>query len=119
MNAARTVSAASVASSAPPTLDNEEEEAGQHLYVMANSRLPELKIGRSCNVWARAAQLQASQPFTVKVLALFPNVGHLEPLVHKMLSSQRLADVAGREWFACTLREALDAIALTLATYVD
>ena len=97
--------------------DTKQKE--EYLYILGNSRLSELKIGRSANPYARASQLQAAQPFTICVHALFPRAGHLEARVHQVLKSQRVCNAAGREWFACTLREALDAIALTLATYVD
>ena len=56
---------------------DEEEGPNDYLYIFGNSRLPELKIGRSVNPYARATQLQASQPFTICVHALFPGAGHL------------------------------------------
>ena len=96
--------------------DAKRLEGHEYLYIFGNSRLPELKIGRSANPHARASQLQAAQPFTICVHALFPRAGHLETRVHQMLRSQRVCNAAGREWFTCTLREALDAIALTLAS---
>ena len=99
--------------------DAKREEGHEYLYVFGNSRLPELKIGRSVNPFARASQLQAAQPFTICVHALFPRAGHLETHVHQSLEIKRVRNAAGREWFACTLKEAFDAIALTLALYAD
>ena len=96
-----------------------EEEEHDYLHVFGNSRLPELKIGRSANPYARAAQLHASQPFTICVHALFPCAGHLETRVHKMLSGRRACNAAGKEWFACTLEEALGAIALAIELRAD
>ena len=90
---------------------------GDALYIMSNNRLPELKIGRSKNPYARANDLQSSQPFTIRVLAIWPTAGHLEPAVHTLLGKWRLRDVAGREWFACSLEEACGAIALALNAF--
>ena len=95
-----------------------DRRTGQHLYVMQNSRLPELKIGRSSNVDARRRSLQASQNFVIHVLAIFPHAGHLEPVLHKFLSHCRVSeDVAGREWFRCSLETVLGAINLALASH--
>ena len=99
--------------------ESDIRQGGDYLYVFGKSRLPDLKIGRSVNPYARATQLQAAQPFTVRVCALFPCAGHLETRVHQMLESKRVHGSAGREWFACTLQEAVNAIALVLATHVD
>ena len=94
--------------------DTKQKE--EYLYILGNSRLSELKIGRSADPIARALQLQSGHPFTICVLAMFPRAGHIEMRVHDALESKRVRNVAGREWFACSLREALDAIALTLET---
>ena len=73
-----------------------------------------LKIGRSCNPFARASSLQASHPFTIRVLAVYPDAGCLESSVHKLLAYCRVAGGAGREWFECSLLAAGGAIALAL-----
>jgi hypothetical protein len=83
------------------------------LYIFQNSLLPNmLKIGRSCNPFARASSLQASQPFTIRVLAIYPDAGCLESSVHKLLAYCRVTGGAGREWFECSLPAACGAIAL-------
>jgi len=85
------------------------------LYIFSNSLLPNmLKIGRSCNPFARASTLQASQPFTIRVMAVFPDAGCLESFVHKLLAHCRVTGGAGREWFECSLPAACGAIALAL-----
>jgi len=89
---------------------------GRDLYVMQNSRLPELKIGRSNSVELRRRSLQSSQNFTIEVHAIFPGAGHIEPLVHKILSNCRVSGVAGREWFHCSLEAVLGAISLSLTS---
>jgi hypothetical protein len=40
-----------------------QEAVADDLYIMANSRLPELKIGRSKNIPNRVAYLEESHPF--------------------------------------------------------
>ena len=85
------------------------------LYIFSNSLLPNmLKIGRSCNPFARASTLQASQPFTIRVMAVYPDAGCLESSVHKLLAYCRVTGGAGREWFECSLPAACGAIALVL-----
>jgi len=100
--------------------DSEEhldQRTGCDLYVMQNSRLPELKTGRSSNVHARRRSLQCSQDFMINVIAIFPQAGHLETIVHKFLAHCRLSgNVAGREWFSCDPQTAVGAICLALAS---
>ena len=99
--------------------ESDIRQGGDYLYVCGNSRLPDLKIGRSINPYARARDLQSAQPFTVRVIALVPRAGHLETRVHQLLDSKRVQNAAGKEWFACSAQEALNAVALVLATDVD
>ena len=85
------------------------------LYIFQNSLLPHmLKIGRSCNPFARASSLQASQPFIIRVMAVYPDAGGLESSVHRLLAYCRVTGGAGREWFECSLPTACGAIALAL-----
>ena len=79
------------------------------LYIFKNTRLPEIKIGRSCDVERRRQELQASQPFYIDILAIIPKAGHLEGNVHKALAAFKV-DGAGREWFAVSLERALSEI---------
>ena len=88
-------------------------ETADDLYVMQNSRISdEVKIGRSINPETRRRSLQASQNYRMDILAVFPGVGHLEPLVHGMLAYCRVLDVPGREWFKCSPQTAFGAIGL-------
>jgi len=81
------------------------------LYVMRNARLPgELKIGRSKDARERKHELQRSQNFSIEVLAVFPQMGHLERAVHAKLQHFRVSGVPGTEWFACDLDEAVAAV---------
>ena len=85
------------------------------LYIFQNSLLPHmLMIGRSCNPFARASSLQASHPFTIRVMAVYPDAGCLESSVHKLLAYCRVTGGTGREWFECSLPSACGAIALAL-----
>ena len=94
-----------------------DQTNGRDLYVMQNSRLPELKIGRSSNVDARRRSLQCSQNYVINVLAIFPAAGHVETVVRKFLSHCRVTGyVAGKEWFSCNLQTAMGAIGLALAS---
>ena len=89
----------------PPSPDVDE------LYVMRNARLPgELKIGRSKDARERKHELQRSQNFSIEVLAVFPQMGHLERAVHAKLQHFRMSGVPGTEWFACDLDEAVAAV---------
>ena len=78
---------------------------------MACSAAPDLlKIGRSNNVAGRAAALESSQWFRIKVLAIFPDAGQKENAVHRALRDCRVLDCPGREWFRATLADALAAV---------
>ena len=80
------------------------------LYVMRYSTCSRsVKIGRSKNPERRRQSLQASQNF-VEIVALFPERGHLEHLVHAKLHDKQSHDGAGTEWFYATIDEALDTI---------
>ena len=70
-----------------------------------------LKIGRACDVGARALQLGAGHAFRMHVLATFPGLGHLEQHVHAILASSRVTTGRGREWFNTPLDSVLHAIA--------
>lgn len=93
--------------------DPEPPLRSDSLYIFQNSLLPNMvKIGRGCNPFTRASSLQASHPFTIRVLAIYPDAGCLESSVHKLLAYCRVTGGAGREWFECSLPAACGAIAL-------
>ena len=88
-----------------------------HLYVMSasNSLLPGLvKIGRSKNPLQRAIDLQESQPYHIKIHALFWGLGWREKEVHKNLASCRVEDAPGQEWFELPAQNACIAISRIL-----
>jgi hypothetical protein len=69
------------------------------------------KIGRSQNVFLRARQLSEGHCFEMKILRVYKGCGHLEPLIHKLLSSKR-AEGACREWFNVSFDAAMLAVRL-------
>ena len=84
---------------------------GTELYILRNTRIPgELKIGRTNNYRLRKHELQRSQNFSIEVLTVFPQMGHLERAVHAKLQHARVSGVPGRERFACNLDEAMAAV---------
>jgi len=85
----------------------DQEAVADDLYIMANSRLPELKIGRSKNIPNRAADLERSQPFRIKVKATFAGQGYLETQIHRRLAHRCAKLGSGREWFDVTIEEAV------------
>ena len=81
------------------------------LYVMRYSTCSRsVKIGRSKDAEKRRRALQTCQNFFVEIVALFPERGHLEHLVHAKLHDKQSHDGAGTEWFYATIDEALDTI---------
>ena len=70
------------------------------------------KIGRSQNVWLRARQLSEGHCFEMKILRVYKGCGHLEPLIHKLLSSKRAEGGVCREWFAVNFDTAMLAVRL-------
>ena len=88
-----------------------QEMTGDNLYIMQNTRIPhEVKIGRSCDVVKRYRQLQVCQNFRITVHAVVQGCGKLESQVHKALKAVQVQKVPGKEWFRCTLTEAMRAI---------
>ena len=47
---------------------------------------------------------------SIEVLAVFPQMGHLERAVHAKLQHFRMSGTPGAEWFACDLDEAVAAV---------
>ena len=98
----------------------EEEDDPVHLgslYVMENSRIPsELKVGRSRNPFKRALQLARSHNFEMKLIAIYPGVGHLEGLVHRMLHTDR-APGRSREFIKVSRKRAFSAISVAMGSF--
>ena len=87
------------------------------LYVMENSRIPsELKVGRSRSPFKRALQLARSHNFEMKLVAIYPGVGHLETLVHSMLASDRVPG-RSREFFKVSRKRAFSAISVAMGSF--
>ena len=89
------------------------------LYVMCNSLIPRvLKVGRAADPQKRACQLMASQPFRVKVLVVFPELGFLERSIHKSLDCYRVKTGPGVEWFSCELPVITAHVLARMPTYL-
>ena len=87
------------------------------LYVMENSRIPsELKVGRSRNPFKRARQLARSHNFEMKLVAIYPGVGHLETLVHSTLASDRVPG-RSREFFKVSRKRVFSAISVAMGSF--
>ena len=85
------------------------------LYVMENPRIPsELKVGRSRNPYMRARSMSRSHNFEMRVVAVFPEAGHLETLVHRRLAADRVPGHS-REFFRVSRKRAFSAISLAMA----
>ena len=68
----------------------------EDLYIMRNTLLPGIyKVGRSSDVQKRALSLQASQPFRVVIVAVFPGGAFLEKAIHLALKQYRIKGGAG------------------------
>ena len=90
-----------------------ETSEREHLYVMsaAGGFLPGLvKIGRSKNPCQRALELQESQPYHIKIMAIYWSAGNREKDVHNALAPFRVS-APGQEWFEVPLQHACLAIA--------
>ena len=97
--------------------DVETASDADHLYVMSasNSLLPGLvKIGRSKNPLQRAIDLQESQPYHIKIHALFWGFGWREKDIHKHLAMFRVSDAPGQEWFELPVQNACQSISRVL-----
>ena len=80
-----------------------DPETRDDLYIMKNSRLPDLKVGRSHNPDARAKDLSSCQPFKIHVLHVYKGKGYLEATVHQRLKIRKVTEGEGREWFKLDL----------------
>ena len=89
----------------------------EDLYIMRNSLLPGVyKVGRSSDVQKRALTLQASQPFRIIIVAVFPGAAFLEKAIHAALRHYRVKG-PGVEWFRCPLDVVLHHIGQRLPAY--
>lgn len=66
------------------------------LYIMECNG--NYKIGRSYNPEKRLIEIQCSNPYTVKIVKIYKQLGILENILHKKLKEYRL----NGEWFNCT-----------------
>lgn len=69
---------------------------GSKLYAIQAENGGPIKFGRTTDLRRRLADLQAGNPSTLRVLASHPSAGEAEPLVHAVLSDDRVRG----EWFA-------------------
>ena len=85
-------------------------EKKDSLYILGCSMMPGiLKVGRSADPQARAKEIQASQPYFAQLVAVFPQKGHIEAVVHARLAKRRV-EAPGREWFHAPLSEVLQIV---------
>ena len=90
-----------------------------HLYIMCNTLIPQVyKIGRAADAQKRANQLMMSQPFRIKVIMTFPEMGFLERGLHKSLESFRVKSGPGVEWFKCDLSLIVTRVLQRLPAYI-
>ena len=90
----------------------------EDLYILRNTLLSGLyKIGRSSDVQKRALALQASQPFRIVIVAVFPGFGFVEKAIHAALKQYKVKGGAGIEWFRCPLDVVMHHIAQRLPAY--
>ena len=75
------------------------------------------KIGRSRSVPLRARQLGEGHCFEMKVLRVYRGCGHLEGVVHQLLSTKRRGGGLSREWFDVSFETAMLAIRLARELY--
>ena len=79
----------------------------QDLYIATRSdRSDIVKIGRSCDVKKRCANLSSSHCFTVNALYVYKGCGEHEKAVHRELQRHRIEGGSGTEWFKITAIEA-------------
>ena len=95
--------------------------AASHLYIFRYEFDPcgtmGLKIGRSENVSMQKAQMEQDHNFEMKVLRVYTGCGHLETIVHKLLSTKRSTTGSSREWFDCQFDTAMLAVRLAKDLY--
>ena len=97
--------------------DEDDSSILGSLYVMENSRIPsELKIGRSRNCFKRARQMSASHNFEMKIIAIFPEAGCREGVVHSMLHKDRVPG-RSREFFKVSRKRAFSAISAAMGSF--
>ena len=90
----------------------------EDLYILRNTLLSGLyKVGRSSDVQKRALALQASQPFRIVIVAVFPGFGFVEKAIHGALKQYKVKGGAGIEWFRCALDVVMHHIAQRLPAY--
>ena len=75
------------------------------------------KVGKSGDVQKRAISLQASQPFRIVIVAVFPGAAFLEKAIHGALRQYKIKGGAGIEWFRCDLDTILHHIGQRLPAY--
>jgi hypothetical protein len=81
------------------------------LYLAVNPKIPgEVKVGKSGDPESRLFALGKGQNFRLELVAVYPGQGDLETAVHELLAAKRVADGPSREWFACSLDFAMQAV---------
>ena len=71
---------------------------GAHLYIIQSHTTGAFKGGRSSDVGARLRQLQTGSPYTLRIILVLENQGHLERELHRRLRGYE-SQQEGGEWF--------------------
>lgn len=70
----------------------------QALYIIQSNITGAVKVGRGIQPSHRIKELQTGSPYQLKLLAEFPNQGHMEMAMHQLLAPYRLKSKG--EWFS-------------------
>lgn len=91
------------------------------LYIFSNPTCPGvLKIGKSNNPSRRVRYLRSMLKCKLNIVAVFAHWGDIESDTHDILRARRVPSelndpnfsfCTGREWFICSIPEALEAVA--------
>tara|TARA_B100002019_G_scaffold291356_1_gene311314 strand:+ start:10978 stop:11289 length:312 start_codon:yes stop_codon:yes gene_type:complete len=69
----------------------------QHLYIIQSDKTGSLKIGRSKDPEKRLKQLQTGSPYSLRLILIIENSGHMEKQLHNHL--KRYKERRRGEWF--------------------
>ena len=75
--------------------NKEEKPCDTYLYLIKDTDLNRLKIGKTTNPNSRLKQLQCANSNKLEILYSIPNKGYMEEDVHEIFSSLRI----NGEWF--------------------
>ena len=104
-------------------MSSSEGEDPSLLYLMRYDFDPcgtmGIKVGKTRNLGARVAEIEAGHNFRMKILRVYKGLGNLEPIVHRLLASKRASGGSGTEWYDVSFATAMKAVALARALGPD